>query len=125
MRPMSSPNAAPHADRPPALHAQGLHPAVRHALGTSHPVASLWEAYNSLADALGRDLAHGTERSRALLEQWKAEDQALASMHALRLLQCLACGAAPLTHYIRSRENGDMYCPTCFERLQQQGQLPI
>ncbi len=55
-----------------------------------------------------------------LLSAWRAEDRALRSSRARRVV-CVACGARELDHFYRSREGGSTLCAGCFQSRVERG----
>ncbi len=50
-----------------------------------------------------------------LLSAWQAEDRALRSSRARRVV-CVDCGARHLEHFYAAREGGSTLCAGCFQR---------
>ncbi len=56
-----------------------------------------------------------------LLSAWQAEDRALRSSRARRVV-CVDCGARHLQHFYTSRESSSVLCVGCFQRRVERGQ---
>ena len=55
-----------------------------------------------------------------LLSAWRAEDRALRSSRARRVV-CVDCGARHLEHFYTARVGGSTLCPGCFQRRVNRG----
>ncbi len=55
-----------------------------------------------------------------LLSTWRAEDRALRSSRARRVV-CVDCGARHLEHFYTARVGGSTLCPGCFQTRVAQG----
>ncbi len=55
-----------------------------------------------------------------LLSAWQAEDRALRSSRARRVV-CVACGARHLEHFYTARVGGSTLCAGCFQRRVERG----
>ncbi len=55
-----------------------------------------------------------------LLSAWQAEDRALRSSRARRVV-CRHCGARDLEHFYTARVGGATLCPGCFQRRVERG----
>ncbi len=56
-----------------------------------------------------------------LLSAWQAEDRALRSSRARRVV-CVDCGARHLEHFYTARVGGSTLCADCFQRRVGRGQ---
>ncbi len=56
-----------------------------------------------------------------LLSAWRAEDRALRSSRARRVV-CVDCGARDLEHFYTARVGGSTLCAGCYQRRVERGQ---
>ncbi len=88
----------------------------RASLGRINRAKEHWRAY-----VHGRaELELTLNKQTSLLSEWRAEDRALRSSRARRVV-CSDCGARHLEHFYTARVGGSTLCQWCFQSRVERG----